>query len=77
MEGEFQYQGHIDQYLKDWLSPIWIQSDCGFFYDEQKQESIHIEDLDLNGEIISNQAPKGEISTMVSVKQSDKVEGPG
>ena len=58
MEGEFQYQGHIDQYLKDWLSPIWIQSDCGFFSVEQKQESIHIEDLDLNGEIISNQVPK-------------------
>ena len=43
MEGEFQDQGHIYQYLEDWLSPIWIQPDRGLFSEEDKQEYIQIE----------------------------------
>ena len=75
MEDEFQYQGQLDQDLEEWLSPRGIQSVHGFFYEEEKQESIRIEDSALEGEIISNQAPEGETSTMVVVKWSDKVEG--
>ena len=42
MEDKFQY--HIDQHLEEWLSPRGIQPDSGFFSEEEKQESIHIED---------------------------------
>ena len=31
MEGEFQYQGQIDQDLEEWLYPRGIQSVHGFF----------------------------------------------
>ena len=44
MEGEFQYQGQLDQYLEEWLSPRGIQYVHGFFSEEEKQESIRIED---------------------------------
>ena len=44
MEGEFQYQGQLDQDLEDWLSPRGSQSVHGFFSEEEKQESIRIED---------------------------------
>ena len=44
MEGEFQDQGLIDQYLEEWLSPIRGQSVHGFFSEEEKQEFIWIED---------------------------------
>ena len=44
MEGEFQDQGQIDQDLEEWLSPIESQSVHGFFSEEEKQESIRIED---------------------------------
>ena len=77
MEGEFQYQGQIDQYLEDWFSPIGSQSVHGFFSEEEKQESIRIEDYDPEGEIISNQAPDVETSTMVFIKCSENVEGSG
>ena len=77
MEGEFQDQGQLDQDLEEWLSPRGSQSVHGFFSEEEKQESIRIEDLAPEGAIISNQSPEGEISTMVVVKWSDKVEGSG
>ena len=67
MEGEFQYQGQLDQDLEERLSPRGSQSVHGFFSEEEKQESIRIEDS----------APEGETSTMVVVKWSDKVEGSG
>ena len=57
------------------MSPRGSQPDRGFFSEEEKKESIHIERLALEGAIISNQAPEGEISTMVVVKWSDAVEG--
>ena len=42
MEGKFQDQGHIDQDSEEWLSPRGSQPDCGFFSEEDKQESIQI-----------------------------------
>ena len=59
------------------MSPRGSQSIRGFFYEEEKQESIRIEYSDQEGEIISNQAPEGVTSTMVVVKCSDKVKGYG
>ena len=43
MEGEFQDQGQPDQYLEEWLYPRGSQPDHGFFSEEDKQDSIHIE----------------------------------
>ena len=77
MEGEFQYQGQLDQDLDEWLSPRGSQSVHGFFSEEEKQQSIQTENSAPEGAIISNQAPEGETSTMVVVKWSDKVEGSG
>ena len=77
MEGEFQDQGQIDQDLEEWLSPIGSKSVHGLFSEEQKQESIQIEDLAPERSIISNQSPEGETSTMIFVKWLDKVEGSG
>ena len=76
MQGEFQYQGQLGQYLEEWLSPIGSQPNRGFL-SEEKQDSIQIEGSAPEGVIISNQYPEGEISTMVVVKYSDKVEGSG
>ena len=70
MEGEFQYQGLIDKYLEEWLYPKGSQSIHGFFCEEEKQESIQIEDSSPEGEIITNQAPEGETTTMVIIKKS-------
>ena len=77
MESEFQDKGHLDQDLEYWLDPRQSQFVQGFFSEEDKQESIHIELLAPEGKIISNQAIEGETSTMVVVKWSDKVEGSG
>ena len=77
MEGEFQDQGQLDQYLEEWLYPRGSKYVHSFFSEEEKQESIRIEDSDLEGARIINQAPKGETYTMVVVKWSDKVEGSG
>ena len=77
MEVAFQDQGQLDQYLEDLLSPRGSQYVHGFFSEEDKQESIHIEDSDPEGAIISNQAPQGGTSTMVVNKQSENVEGSG
>ena len=77
MQGEFQDQGQLDQDLEQWLSPRGSQSVHGFFSEEQKEESIRIEDSAPEGARISNQAPEGETYTMVVVKWSDKVEGSG
>ena len=77
MEGEFQDQGQIDQDLEEWLSPRGSQSVHCFFSEEEKQQSIQMEDSAPEGEIIGNQAPEVEISTMVVVRWPDKVEGPG
>ena len=73
MEGELQDQDQIDQDLEDWLSPISIQYVRGFFYDEEKQEYIRIEDSATERATMSNQAPEGVTSTMVVVKCPDKV----
>ena len=77
MEGEFQYQGQIDQYLEEQLSPRGSQYVPGFFSEEEKQESIRIEDLAPEGEIINNQYLEGGTSTMVVIKCSEKEEGYG
>ena len=58
MEGKLQDQGQIDQDLEEWLYPRGIQSICGFFSEEDKQEYIRIEDS----------APEGGTSTMVVAK---------
>ena len=68
MEGEFQDQGQLDQELEEWLSTRGSLSVHGFFYEEEKQESIQTEYLAPEGAIISNQAPEGETYTMVVVK---------
>ena len=77
MEGEFQYQGQIDQYLEEWLSPRVSRSVHGFFSEKEKQEYIQTEDSAPEGAIIINQSPDEKPSTMVVVKWSDKVEGSG
>ena len=51
--------------LEYWLYPIGSRPDCGFFSEEDKQESKQIEYLDPEGAIISNQIPEGAISTIV------------
>ena len=43
---------------------------------EYRQYSKHIEDSAPKREMISNQAPEGEISTMVVIKLSDAIKGP-
>ena len=43
-KGEFQYQGRLDQDLGEWLSPRGSQPDCYLFSEEEKQDSIRIED---------------------------------
>ena len=58
------------------MSPIGIQSFHGFFYEEEKQEFIQIEDSDPEGAIISNQASEGAISIVVVIKWSDAIKGP-
>ena len=77
MEGEFQDQGQLDQDLEEWLSTRGSQYVHGLFSEEEKQESIRMEDSAPEGARMSNQAPEGETSTMVVVKWSDKVEGSG
>ena len=57
------------------MSPRGSQSVHGFFYEEEKQESIQTEDSAPEGARISNQAPEVETSKMEVVKLSDKVEG--
>ena len=42
MEGEFQDQGQLDEYLEEWLYPIGSQSVHGFFSEEEKLDSIRI-----------------------------------
>ena len=49
MEGEFQDQGQLDQDLEECLSPRGSQSVHCFFSEEEKQESIRIEDLAPEG----------------------------
>ena len=75
MEAELKYKGQLDKYLQEWLSPRGIQPDHGLFSDEEKQQSIRIEDSAPEGAIISNQAPEGVTYTMVIVTWSYKVEG--
>ena len=77
MECKFQYQGKLDIYMEELLSPRGSQPVRGFFSDEEKQESILIDDLAPEVAIISNQAPDGGTSTMVVVKWADKVEESG
>ena len=57
MEGELHGQGQLDQDLEEWLSPRGIQYVQSFFSEEEKQDTIRIEDSDTEGSIISNQAP--------------------
>ena len=58
------------------MSPRGSQSVHGFFFEEDKQESIRIEDTATKGARIINQAPEGEIYTMVVIKWSDAIKGP-
>ena len=62
--------------LEEWLSPRGSQPNCGFISEEDKQDSIRMEYSALEGARISNQDPKGEISTMVVIKWSDAIKGP-
>ena len=68
MEVEFQDQGHLDKYLEEWLSPRGSQPVHGSSFEEKKQESIRIEDLAPEGEIISNQGLEGGTYTMLVFK---------
>ena len=56
MKGEFQDQGQLDQDVEEWLYPRGSQYVRDLFYEDDKQESIWIEDSDPEGAIISNQA---------------------
>ena len=73
IEGEFQDQRQLDQYLEEWLSHRGSQYVHGFFSEEEKQEYIQMEDSAPEGAVISNQAPVEETSKMVVIKWSDKV----
>ena len=77
MESEFQDQGQLYKYLEEWLSPGGIQSVHGFFYEEEKQESIWSEYSAPEAGKISNQDPEGETSTMLIIKWTEKMEGSG
>ena len=77
MEFKFQDQEQLDKYLEEWLSPRGSQPDRVSFSEEEKKESIQMEVFAWDGSKISNQAPEGEISTMVLVKCEYKVEGSG
>ena len=44
MESEFQDYVQLDQELEEWLSPRGSQSVHGFFSEEDKQQSIKMED---------------------------------
>ena len=77
IEGKFQYQGQLGQYLEEQLSPRGSQTNRVFFSEEDKKESTRIEYSAPEVSIISNQSPERGPSTMVVVKQSDKVEGSG
>ena len=68
MEGYFQDQGQLDPDWEKWLSQKGSQSVHGFFSEEEKQESIRIEDSAPEGATMSNQAPEGGTSTMVVIK---------
>ena len=57
------------------MFPRGSQPDRVFFSEEEKQESIQIEGSALEGAILISQDAQGEISTMVVVKFSDKMEG--
>ena len=54
MEGEFQDQRKLDQYLEEWLYPRGSQYFHGFLSEEEKQESVQIEDSVPEGARISN-----------------------
>ena len=58
------------------MSTIWSQPNCGFFSEEEKQESTQIEGLAPEGEKTSNQAPEGAISTMLVIIWSDVINEP-
>ena len=60
MEGEFQDQGQLDQDLEDWFSPSGSQSIHGFFFDEEKQESIRIEDSAPEGARIATKQQRDQ-----------------
>ena len=77
MECEFQDQGQIDQYLEEWLLPRGSKYVHVFFSEEEKQESIWIEDLASEGTIISKQGPEGGTPTIIVIKWSENVEGSG
>ena len=77
MEGEFQDQGQLDQYLEEWLYPRGGQYVHSFFYEQKKQDCIQIENSDPEGALIINQSPQGGTSTMVVIEWSEKVEGYG
>ena len=75
MEGEFKYQGQLDQDFEEWLSPRGSQYVHYLFSEEEKQQSIQMEDSTQEGARIINQARVGKTYTIVVVKWSDKVEG--
>ena len=58
------------------MSPRGSQSVHGFFSEEEKQESIQIEDSAPEGARISNQPPEGAIFTVVVIKRSDAIKEP-
>ena len=58
------------------MSPREIQHGCGFFSEEEKQESKQIEYSAPEGAITSNQNPERAISTMVVIKCSDEIKWP-
>ena len=59
------------------MYPIGIQSVHGFLSEEENKDYIGIEDLALEGAIITNLVPEGGSSTMVVIKWSEKVVGSG
>ena len=57
------------------MSPRGSRPDHGFFSEEEEKESTQIEGTAPEGATIRNQYPEREISTILVVKWSDKVEG--
>ena len=60
MEGEFQDQGQLDQDLEECLYPRGSQSVQGFFSEEEKQDSIWIEDSAPEGSRIATKIQRDQ-----------------
>ena len=74
MEVKLQDQGQIDQDLEQRLSPRGSQPNHGFLSKQEKHESTQIKGQASQGATIISQTIEVEISIMLLIKWSEKVE---